>query len=188
MVRIARIDGSAAVVEYGPNLTPEQIEANGSNPESIATLRQALVTCQPSQMPPGLWYQYLAFIVHLRDVPGQTRPAAKPSHTPDATHNLMVAALDPKERYARDDLHAPGKINRGMLHPLNYSFFVECSDDQAVQLFEALMNGFAAGTVPLESDLAGGRRNVERVLKRTLEHIQTGGHMLGNEPAAEPEG
>lgn len=41
----------------------------------------------------GVWHSYFIAMIHLRDVPGQSKPPT--INRPNATHEIMVAALDP---------------------------------------------------------------------------------------------
>src|SRR5205085_2875503 len=76
----------AVVTELPTDLPPTE-----GMPEQVATLAHWFVSA-PAAHP--VWPHYLLFCVHLRDVPGQSRPPFR--RFPDASHELMLIALNPE--------------------------------------------------------------------------------------------
>lgn len=70
------------------------------------------------------WHSYSILLMHLRDIPGMARPLF---HIPEATHELLVHALNPDN--ARQELLGTGIPNHHFLTPINFGAqFIEITD------------------------------------------------------------
>ena len=162
--------GRAGVVEEMPADRP----AGDWLPEADATLAHALFTAQPRQHP--FWNQYVIFVCHLRDIPGQSRPAVR-SH-PEDTHNLMVITVNPEIGPVKAADCFTWYRERWQLQPLNYSEFLRnLTDEQAVEVFNLACRAFAEGLFIVEPEGIGGARDfVKRSLAETCDHVRDGTH------------
>ena len=147
-------------------------------PEQEATLSHWFLHAPPAH---PIWPQYLFFLVHLRDVEGQSRPPVRPH--PDDTHNIMLAALNPEHgpwtaENVTTKMLDPHRTWAAILSPLNVSAFVrEATDEQARELMAVLARGLVGGHVPIEpSDYRGGRAWWDTVIAATMEHVRHGKH------------
>ena len=94
------------------------------------------------------WWQYLVFIVHLRE--GEGLPAAK-KHRSDVTHEFHVYALDPDLVVEPRQVMAPGNHQR--LTPANMAYqFAAPSDAAAVRRVLNFVEAIADGTLNPDTD------------------------------------
>jgi hypothetical protein len=89
------------------------------------------------------WYWYCVGCVHLRDIPGQSRPPRR--DFPEATHEMMFLALNPEAPIPDVDDW------QGMRHlspvDLEHQFQVN-SDEEAAELTELVVRHICAGQSP----------------------------------------
>lgn len=91
-----------------------------------------------------LWHSYAIAVCHLRDVPGQTRPAV--IRREGATHEFMVYALDPDQPRTIDE---PAHL----LHPGNFvAQLVGMTDEDAVTFVRAICVEIADGRLNPDTD------------------------------------
>lgn len=91
-----------------------------------------------------IWHSYIIGAVHLRDIPGQSRPPH--ISLPGATHETFVYALDP-EQPVRVDQSAK------MLHPANFAGqFIEASDEAAALRIERTVHDVCEGRLNPDTD------------------------------------
>lgn len=145
-------------------------------PEQEATLQHWFLLAPPAH---PLWPHYLFFVVHLRDVEGQSKPPFR--RYGDSSHELMLIALNPKlGPWTAENVTAKmlaAREESAFLSPPNYAQQLRgITDAQACQLTALLARGLITGVVPIERDDWGGRARWEEVIASTLEHITTGGH------------
>jgi hypothetical protein len=75
------------------------------------------------------WHSYSILLIHLREMPGEQKGATK-FYIPDATHELMVYALNPEQD--RRPLLATAIPDRHWMTPGNFAAqFIEITDDLA---------------------------------------------------------
>lgn len=93
-----------------------------------------------------IWPNVLVFVIHLRDVPGQSKPPHK--YFPEATHEIVVMALSPD--------HVPeleGKQPIHFLEPANYIGQITAPSDEAAEaLLEATVQEIVAGQLNPDTD------------------------------------
>lgn len=100
----------------------EEITAAPAKPDQTVNLKAWLMYL-PRQHP--FWSHYMLGVIHLRPING-VRPANKLS--PEATHEIVVCALDPNRLPNPDDLNSLMPLT-----PINYSIqFSGLTDEQAV--------------------------------------------------------
>lgn len=109
-----------------------------------------------------IWAYWLVSIVHLRGVPGQTKPAHK--RHDDMTHELLVVAMDPN--------HAPpDPIGWGDVHyltPIDVIEQIQVPDDAAAaRLCELAVRACCDGLLSPDQDF---RRLWHETVARTAEH------------------
>lgn len=144
-------------------------------PEKDATLQYWFLHA-PRAHP--IWPQYLFFVVHLRDVDGQTKVPFRRYH--DSTHEVMLLALNPERGpWTLETVIEKMQAGRGGIPhsgELRPAAAPRVTDAQACQLTALLARGPVDGHVPIEKDDWGGRARWEEVIEATLEHIVTGTH------------
>jgi hypothetical protein len=132
----------------------------------------------PGQSP--VWNRYVVSCVHLRDIPGQSKPAKKTFSA--ATHEIMIIACNPDMgdvavegfRRRQDELRAEGK--GWFLTPFNYVGQFEIAEDMtAKDLTALLVRSIVDNHLPAEPPLSGGDYWTISLAK-TLEHLTTGSH------------
>ena len=135
-----------------------------SEPAHMATLGCWILTI-PGAHP--WWHDYLLSIVHLRDIPG-VPPAIK--HFPEATHEIMLYALDP-------DVDPPDPDDGDNFHPkfLTPANLVEqihgVTDEQARSITEKLGRAFVDGIASPDTDY---RSHTQKLLRNTIKHFTIG--------------
>lgn len=99
-------------------------------------------------MAAGIWHWHYAGLIHLRDLPGQSRPAI---HTlPGSTHELITLAVDPA---CQVDLGAPDWKALKFLRPASIvQQFVVGNDAEALRRVEEALALVAEERLTLESD------------------------------------
>lgn len=115
----------------------------------------------PGQSP--AWDWYMLSLIALKDVPGVPAPV---KWTDSATHEIGVVALMSEP--------SGGKIEP--LTPVNYVAQLVLTDDQAIELTDALAKAVADGLLWAEPPLSGQRDPWDQSIMLTIEHILTGGH------------
>lgn len=141
----------------------EIILGDPANPDQAATVAAWFLTC-PAQSP--AWDHYMLAVVHLRDVPGQTRPAN--IRIPHATHEILVAALDPDAHPTADDT-----TTWQFLLPINVSEQLELPDDAAaIDLLELAARAVLDGRLWAEPPLSGQVEPWRTALIKTAAHAR----------------
>lgn len=88
------------------------------------------------------WHSYVCSLIHLRRVPGESPAFLK---FPEATHEFLVFALDPKHKFDQKELHVltPPNIVRQ---------FTRDTDAYALEIVTDRMILVGEGSVSLDSD------------------------------------
>jgi hypothetical protein len=103
-----------------------------------------------------LWHQYALAVVRLRDAPGYPPPVLR---YPDATHELLVMALDPT---SPDDPANPGArvtytpqalegLAAPYLQPINIAEQFTATEDEAAQVAQAAARAVVDGHINPET-------------------------------------
>lgn len=155
--------GSDGVLR-GRRATAERITAfDIQRPEQAAALSAWLVHA-PDQG--AFWDDYIVSLIHLRSVPGATPPVIRVA---GATHEILVAALDPEHRP-----NAADAASRVILLPLNVELqFLGLDDDAAKAATELLAGAVCDGWLLAEPPLPGDQAAWETALAAILEHRST---------------
>lgn len=112
-----------------------------------------------------IWPWYMVAIVHLRPVEG-VPPAHK--QFSDASHELMVIAIDPKCYPPDPDLS--GDETYPFLQPLNSATQVGAlQDGHAKELIELVVRGIVDGRLNPDTD---GRMQFEESIRKTAQHFR----------------
>lgn len=77
---------------YGEAWDLDLVPKPGDPPDVLGSLRGFLVRA-PKRHP--LWEHWIVCVVHLRPIPGQSRPAVK--HYPEAEYEMLILALNPEK-------------------------------------------------------------------------------------------
>lgn len=113
------------------------------------------------------WRCWSLSLVHLRPVPGETRPALK--HFEGATHAVISQALDPDVAPDTDDVRS-----WRFLTPIDFEVQFVASDDRTAQrAFDACVRAVATGKMSPDADYG---RTWGEVLQQTATCIANGGH------------
>lgn len=129
---------------------------------SETTLAHYLVHA-PASHP--VWPWYMLAIVHLRPVEGLP-PAHK--QFSDASHELLVLAIDPKCYPPDPDL--AGDKAYPYLHPINSATQVGAlQDEDAKKLLELTVRAIVDGRLNPDTD---GRRQLEETIRKTAQHYR----------------
>lgn len=122
------------------------------------------------------WSRWLMNLIHLRDIPG-----VKPAHRkfPSATHELVIAALDP-ESYGEHDAVIAGTPPKDFgwqhLTPIDVIEQFEVPADQmAVRIAELSVGCILDGKLSPDQDY---RRVWHDVLATTAQHLREGRHAV----------
>lgn len=138
------------------------IDEHGSIDET-ATIGSWFLHC-PGQSP--AWDHYVISVVHLREIPGQTRAAT--ITLPHATHQMFIVALDPGALPTADDL-----TSWRFLHPINLAEqFQVFGDIAAIHLLEASVDAVLAGMLWAEPPLSGQVEPWASTIIRTSAHLR----------------
>lgn len=148
-------------------------ESQRPTPDQAATLAAWMLKI-PGWNP--AWDMYCLSVVHLRDIPGASKPPFL--KFPEATHEILLVALDPQ--------HAPDPeqpFHLKILTPVNVTEqFTVSTDLQAVQLCEKVAYACLEGKLPIECQgILGAKELWHSVIHTTSEHIRTGKHSEENE-------
>jgi hypothetical protein len=121
-----------------------------------------------------LWAWYIVGVVHLRPIDG-VRPAEV--RRPGATHELMIAALDPEK-----PLPDPDQMGRGegpspaILRPIDVVHQFGVRDDaDALQVCEAAIQAIVHGSISPDQDW---RSRWREAIDETVTHIIEGKHAV----------
>lgn len=151
--------------------------------DHTATLGWFFIHAPPAH---PIWPHYTLSCIHLRDIEGQSKPPHR--KFPTASHEYILAALNPEERPWRHETVAE-KIrylaeNKRSAHllPLNACEQVaNATDEQAKTLLHQIARGLVLGIIPIEpSDFLNGHETWRTAVWRTMEHIKSGGHPSEN--------
>jgi hypothetical protein len=123
----------------GPMGTAERMTIKGSTPDHEAHLIGYLIESRQTGLP---WWQFQLSVIHLRPIEGVRPPYLR---FPEATHELLVMAYDPKHTVTAD-----GRKRSLFLEPLNFVAQFVATDEKATQLADALVRKVLAGELPLE--------------------------------------
>jgi hypothetical protein len=121
-----------------------------------------------------LWSQYVLVVIRLDDAPGFPPPHR---HFPDATHELLIVALDPVHGpYTNTTVTAPGGFHH--LEPVNVCEQYNTTDQLMRQLCEAAARAIVTGTITPETADAPDRIRAtwHHRLAATLQHLREGRH------------
>lgn len=127
------------------------------HPEDDASLRVWFVHA-PWMAPLMAWHWHYVGLIHLRDLPGQSKPPVR--RFSGATHELIAMAVDPS---VADPL-ASDWIGLKFLAPMSICQQFEAADDaQALQRIEEALGFVVNGHMTLEQD---GREAWELLLRK----------------------
>jgi len=149
------------------------LEVPGKTPDQAACLYGALIHA-PKAHP--LWTYWLISAQHLRDVPGQARPAVK--RFPGAEHEILIMSLNPEhgdpdvDRYERE-----GQSFHFLTPPDFAEQFVGSTDAQIVQMCKWAVRLIVEGQMSPDADFRGAW---EIVFHNTAQHMRTGRHPPGD--------
>lgn len=150
----------------GVAATAQEIPLTNLHGAQLATLRAYLVHA-PGQSP--AWSHYLVGAIHLRPIPGERDANII---VPGATHELLVAALDPEPGPTIED---PETLRP--LLPLNAQVQFIGTDAQAIAICLGATRAICAGSMPAEPPFQQqGQAAWEALVANTLEHWRTGVH------------
>jgi len=113
------------------------------------------------------WSWYVVYLIHLRDVPGQSKPPTK--RYPEAAYEVVVAALDPEHPIQ------PAVVQRHRhLEPFDHVIqFHGTTDAQAVAVIELYVRACVEGTLSPDPDF---RQIWRELMPQTIEHVVKGHH------------
>lgn len=149
----------------GPYGTAHRIPPANYRDSAPAAVDAWIITA-PDRHP--LWSQYLLDVLSLADFPG-IPPARK--HSTDATHELIVVALDPDHGpYNAATAGQPGSLP--FLTPVNISEQVTATDEQARRLTQLCARAIVDGHLNPETGDAPDRTRAawSDAIHQTLEH------------------
>jgi hypothetical protein len=163
----------AGVSILGPLGMATEIDFDPALPGSETTVALWLLT---GRWHP-LWQQFALSVVHLRETPTGPQPNR---HFPGATHELMVAALNPKERpvghlHSAETFAAGGfAAVGGWLTPIDVVHQFEATDAEMVQLAKSCAGGCLYGVLNPSTDDAREalREQWLGTCVRTLAHLR----------------
>lgn len=115
-----------------------------------------------------LWSYWAMGLVHLRDIPGQTKPPHKTY--PEAGFELFIYSIDPQKCPQPD----PDRADEGypMLMPLDLQYqFHGVTDEVAEEITDLAAKYIMAGQLSPDQDY---RQIWKHVLDNTVEHFRTG--------------
>jgi hypothetical protein len=138
------------------------------NVDTTASLARWLVNV-PGAHPFWEWWQI--HLIHLKDIPGQTKPATKTY--PEAEYEFGILAINPESCPHPD----PEKHKDGYpyLTPPDVveQFDVKGSDRDAVRITDACVRGIVNGFITPDQD---GRAMWKKLIKNTADHFKSGAH------------
>ena len=135
------------------------------SPDQVATLGGWLVDAPG---PHAFWRCWLVSIVHLRDMPGQSKPPTL--REPGMTHEVISFAIDPAS-IPDPDAH-PRELR--LLHPLDFAVqFRASSDALAMRVMHAAMGAVASQNLHPDGDYG---YLWAQLLQGTADCIGEGGH------------
>lgn len=149
--------------ETGPYGTAERVPIP-ADPKAAMTLTWWLITA-PAFHP--LWSQYSLTVVRLDDTPGFPPPVL---HFDGATHELMVAALEPQDKPYTVATVYPLR----WLEPINIVEQFTATDDEMRELAHLAAKGVVFGALNPETADAPTRIRAQWLssLVKTLAHIR----------------
>ncbi len=155
---------SAGRVLTGPFGTATEVLVESAEPDHQAHIGTWLLDC-PAQSP--AWRHYMLACVHLRPLPGQSKPATIREH--GATHEVLLLALDPKCNPTADD--QPGTWD--FLRPFNVMEQVELpSDEAAAEMLARCAKAVVDGILPATPPLAGAVEPWRTTLIKSAAHAR----------------
>ncbi len=160
---------SARVAEtvVGPAGWAGRVELDDVVGDAVATVAFWFIHA-PGQSP--AWDKYGLGVVHLRDVPGQSRPPVR--RFPSMTHEVLLVAYDPQR-----DPQATDPESWSPLHPVNLCEQVALPGDAAAaELLDLCARAVVAGVLWAEAPLAGQREPWRSALAQTASHLRGEGH------------
>lgn len=129
------------------NVTERARTLAGPNRQDDASLG-AWFTHAPWMAPLGAWHWHYSGLIHLRDMPGQSKPAT--IAFPGATHEFICFAIDPTFHV---DLDAEVFAQPKFLSPMSISQqFIARNDAEALGRVEQGLHLVVNGRLSLESD------------------------------------
>ena len=149
----------------GPAGTAQRVHFKRRSGDPIAwsaTLATWFLVCPGQSI---AWDRYALHVIHLRPIPG-----SPPAHirVPDATHEVMLTALDPHGR-PRPDSPASWRP----LQPINLEEQIQLPDDAAaVELLAVCAQAVVDGYLWAEAPLAGQREPWRTTLIQTSAHAR----------------
>lgn len=155
---------------YGSAWRVDMDNIEDDRPDAAGTLACFIVNA-PTAHP--LWDHWIIGLIHLRPIEGATNEPHK--QFPTATHEIMFAALDPREPVPDPD-RLPAPVP--MLMPVDLVHQVAAlTDEQARELFDLIPRAICELGESPDSD---HRRRWATLIENTVEHIVTGGHGVTN--------
>lgn len=128
------------------NVTESARKRGTEHPQDDASLSVWFVHA-PWMAPVGLWHWHYVGLVHLRDLPGQSKPPTR--QFPEATHELIAMAVDPS---VADPLSGDWD-NLKFLSPMSVcQQFVAANDSEALRKIEDGLGVVVNGHMSLESE------------------------------------
>lgn len=95
------------------------------------------------------WHSYSIFCQHLRSIPGYDQPVL--FHLPDATHEMLVFALDPRKD--RQSMIDTGVVEGRWMQPANFGAqFIELDDDLARERIKSTVQEIIDGKLSPDTD------------------------------------
>ena len=150
-------------------LIPVRRDRKDWRPDWDGTLALYLLHCGWSH---PFWHWYHICGIHLRPIPG-VRPPKK--FFPEASHEIMILALDPKVQHD-PDLLASGEQELSYLSPPDLIHQVgDLTDDQFKQLVQDVVLAIVEGKASPDQDW---REWWRRAIDETAEHIREGKHRV----------
>lgn len=140
-----------------------------TNPDHHATVCSWMIHA-PQAHP--LWTYYTLAIVHLRQLDGQSKP---PTITvPGATHEFLIASLDPNVPLPDLDALGRGEATLSFLRPIDViQQFTVRDDAEAHRLGDLAVRAIADGVISPDQDFRSAWR---AAINDTAAHLRAGVH------------
>lgn len=156
------------VIERAPDLQGHgrawKVTHAGTRPEQAATLR-AYIVHAPHGNP--LWPWYSIAVYHLREIAGTPAPKL---HFKEATHEFLIAAIDPN---TYEGVHPDRASTFGHLQPLDLVHQESLSDEHAAKILDLVVRHIIEGGASPDQDF---REWWKRTIAETADHFRRGIH------------
>jgi hypothetical protein len=148
----------------GPAGGATEVLVTSDEPDHQAHIGTWLLKC-PGQSP--AWDHYALMCVHLRPLPGESKPAHR--RFPSATHEYLLLAINPETNPQPSADDEPGAWD--FLRPVNVCEQVELPNDTAAaEVLHLCAQAVVNGILPAEPPLAGAVEPWRTVLLKTAAH------------------